>query len=201
MFETSDCFKNSRCLKTHIVGPYHAPHLHNEAAIKDILFVDDATTKAYLTAAEPQVPILSAMNGTTYTATTMMGLLEQVVADILINPINFNMILQECVSKMSTVAGDCRVVPIGPTNAASTVVSILQTRTKTKTSLLDHQIGQTLPGRRGTGDIRNSKIAIVGMSGRFPGGSDVEGLWEVLMKGLDMHKEVDATNRLKIPFS
>ena len=120
----------------------------------------------------------------------MIGLHEQVVADILVNPIDFNKILQECVSKMSIVEGDCRVVPIGPTNAASTVVSALQTRMKSKTSLLDHQLGQSPPTHLGTGNLRNSKIAIVGMSGRFPGGSDVEGLWEVLMKGLDMHKEV-----------
>ncbi|MCJ1320622.1 hypothetical protein MMC15_005962 [Xylographa vitiligo] len=190
LFETSDCFQNSRFLKTHIVGPYHASHLHDDAAIKDILSMDDENTKACLASAEPQVPILSASSGTIYAATTMIGLLERVVADILVNPIDFNMILQECVSKMSMIEGECRVVPIGPTNAASTVVSALQTRTKTKTSLLDHQFRQSPPGNLGTGSLRNSKIAIVGMSGRFPGGSDAEGLWEVLMKGLDMHKEV-----------
>ena len=159
--------------------------------------MDDENTKACLASAEPQVPILSASSGTIYAATTMIGLLERVVADILVNPIDFNMILQECVSKMSMIEGECRVVPIGPTNAASTVVSALQTRTKTKTSLLDHQFRQSPPGNLGTGSLRNSKIAIVGMSGRFPGGSDVEGLWEVLMKGLDMHKEVDAADSLE----
>jgi hypothetical protein len=34
------------------------------------------------------------------------------------------------------------------------------------------------------------QIAIVGMSGGFPSGSDIEVFWDVLQRDLDMHKEV-----------
>jgi acyl transferase domain-containing protein len=37
-----------------------------------------------------------------------------------------------------------------------------------------------------------SKIAIVGMSGRFPGATTLSELWDVLIKGLDVHKPVPA---------
>lgn len=198
LFDTSDCFKNSRTLHTKIVGPYHASHLHDETTVEKILRVEDEHTKECLTRSKPRIPIFSASQGTTYEASTSFELFEQVITDILSSPLDFNLILHDCVSKLSTMEGDCRVVPIGPTNAAATVVSALQTRINTKTSLLDWQMGQCSPGRQGTASLRNSKIAIVGMSGRFPGGSDVEGLWEVLMKGLDMHKEVSALTRLRI---
>lgn len=32
-----------------------------------------------------------------------------------------------------------------------------------------------------------SKIAIVGMSGRFPGGANLDAFWDSLEKGLDLH--------------
>ncbi|MCJ1478063.1 hypothetical protein MMC13_006738 [Lambiella insularis] len=190
LFATSDCFRNSRTLHTKIYGPYHASHLYDETTIRKILHLDDQCTRDYLTSSRPQIPIFSASHGAAYEASTMMELLEHVITDIISTPLDFNLILSECVSKLSDTDGDCRVVPIGPTNASATVLSALQTRTKIKTSLLDWQLGQSPPGRHGTASLRNSKIAIVGMSGRFPGGSDVEGLWDVLMKGLDMHKEV-----------
>lgn len=47
-------------------------------------------------------------------------------------------------------------------------------------------INQSSPEDRETDDA----IAIVGMSGRFPGAESVDELWQVLSKGLDMHKEV-----------
>ena len=119
-----------------------------------------------------------------------MELLEQIVADVLVKPLNMTLIFQECVSMISAAAQDCRVIPIGPTNAAASVISSLQSKAPVKISLLDYKVGEVLPGRRGNASLQKSKIAIVGMSGRFPGGSDVEKFWDVLMQGLDMHKEV-----------
>ena len=47
-------------------------------------------------------------------------------------------------------------------------------------------INQSSPEDRETDDA----IAIVGMSGRFPGADSVDELWQVLSEGIDMHKEV-----------
>jgi hypothetical protein len=38
--------------------------------------------------------------------------------------------------------------------------------------------------------VSHQDIAIVGMSGRFPGAEDLEGLWKVLEDGLDLHRMV-----------
>lgn len=47
-------------------------------------------------------------------------------------------------------------------------------------------INQSYPEDRETDDA----IAIIGMSGRFPGAESVDELWQVLSEGIDMHKEV-----------
>lgn len=37
---------------------------------------------------------------------------------------------------------------------------------------------------------QSEAIAVVGMSGRFPGGQDLEEFWNTLVTGKDMHKPV-----------
>lgn len=41
----------------------------------------------------------------------------------------------------------------------------------------------------------NDPIAIVGMSGRFPGADSTDELWQLLLQGLDTHKEVRAPKK------
>ena len=43
-----------------------------------------------------------------------------------------------------------------------------------------------------TSDLLSESVAIVGLSGRFPGGNSVQELWENLVKGLSLHKKVPA---------
>jgi hypothetical protein len=49
----------------------------------------------------------------------MIELLEQTVPDILLEQLNSNLILHECVEAISATEGECRVVPVGPTNASA----------------------------------------------------------------------------------
>ena len=41
-----------------------------------------------------------------------------------------------------------------------------------------------------SGNSKDSKIAIVGMAGRFPNATDHEAFWKLLEQGLDVHREV-----------
>jgi hypothetical protein len=190
LFESSDPFRGSHHLQTQIIGPYHAAHLHSDSAVQEILCTEDLEIDSLLASTKPTVPIFSASKGKCYSATTMAELLEQTITDVLLEHLNFNLILHECIEAISATDGKCRVVPIGPTNASASIVSAIQSKPSTNVSLFDWELGQEEPGRRGSASLRSSKIAIVGMSGRFPGGSDVEEFWQVLQKGLDMHKEV-----------
>lgn len=44
--------------------------------------------------------------------------------------------------------------------------------------------------QRSSGTSKKSKIAVVGMAGRFPSAADHEKLWKLLEAGLDVHRKV-----------
>lgn len=47
-----------------------------------------------------------------------------------------------------------------------------------------------VPNNFANGSNGRCKLAIVGMAGRFPDAASHEKLWELLEKGLDVHREV-----------
>lgn len=81
---------------------------------------------------------------------------------------------------------------MGPTTLANTLVSALKAGGDLKLSLEDHVSWlskNTIP-KFGNGNTQNSKIAIIGMAGRFPNAADHEAFWKLLEQGLDVHREV-----------
>jgi hypothetical protein len=74
------------------------------------------------------IPTFSASKGKYYSASTIIELLEQTVPDILLEQLNSNLILHECVEAISATEGEYRVVPVGPTNASASIVSALQSK-------------------------------------------------------------------------
>lgn len=175
-------------------GPYHAPHLHSTANIEQILRLDGSDDSLLLATSAPQYSVISPTSGAPYTETTTRSLLISVVHDILNEPLQFGRILDGCVSKAQNhQSSKCLVIPLGPTNAANTLATMLKTHT-------DHDVtlrqSPSLAGSAALGGIGNHgnsgrcKLAIVGMAGRFPDAASHEKLWELLEKGLDVHREV-----------
>jgi len=175
-------------------GPYHASHLHSTANIEKILRLDESIDSQMLETSMPQFSVISPTTGLQYTETNTKSLLISVVHDILNEPLRFTRILDGCVSKaQDSQSFKCLVIPFGPTNAASTLATMLKTHT-------DHEVvlreAPSLAGSAALGGIGNHgnsgrcKLAIVGMAGRFPDAASHEKLWELLEKGLDVHREV-----------
>ncbi len=82
---------------------------------------------------------------------------------------------------------DVTLSAIGPTNAISSVERALRpilVRNIAGTTSND-QVFHLFEHRRASEDI-----AIVGLSGRFPGAESLNEFWQVLENGLDLHKEV-----------
>ena len=181
---------NSPARRLRSRGLYHAPHIYSNAIIDEILPLRDSNRIDLLDTSKPEIPIFSPSNGKCYEATSMRDLLEQMIINILIKPQDMGMVLRECASKMSSVGGDCRAIPIGPIANPTALVSALHKESQSQISTFGKEFKDSQEGSRGTKAQRNSKIAIVGMSGRFPGASDVHEFWQMLQKGRDMHKKV-----------
>lgn len=119
--------------------------------------------------------------------------LEDAVEQILLRPIRWATILEELQADLEKLRPqNFTVTPIG-TKADQVIHTALKqtslsgllapTPTPTHASLSDNSTSS----RYG-----KSKLAIVGMSGRYPGAKNNEAFWDVLYQGLDVHKPAPA---------
>ena len=83
---------------------------------------------------------------------------------------------------------------IGPTAHANSVQAALE-ENKLNVKMTDsvEELGSHVPTRRGSG-----LVAVVGMSGRFPGSESIHAFWESLQLGQDFHREV--SNLRLVPY-
>ena len=85
------------------------------------------------------------------------------------------------------------LLSIGPTHAASYLANTLKSQTDLEVVLrrstsAKSESATLSPDNRGS--VGRCKLAIVGMAGRFPDAASHQALWELLERGLDVHREV-----------
>ena len=172
-----------------VYGPCHAVHLYSGADIEKILRLKNSSVSRTLLNFEPQFPVLSCASGEWYSEKNCYALLLTALREILMEPSNFQKVLDGCVTKAKEYQGsECHVIPFGQTQSASNLVNALKTNTRLEV------VHSKFPSSNGD-FITNSlpikgKLAIVGMAGRFPDAASHEKLWEILEQGMDVHREV-----------
>ena len=189
LFESVETLSCKQRKSLDIFAPYHAPHIYSQADIDSIL---DKDATRHLQQFRPRALIHSSNTGRCHTATSTLDLVQQVLREILLEPVQWNNLLQEVVSQV-TAAGSpaCSIDAIGLTNLANSLASALNEGGQSGISIRDQSLWSTATAES-HGRTQNDKIAIVGMSGRFPGAASPDKLWELLEKGLDVHREVPA---------
>lgn len=129
--------------------------------------------------------IISSSTGMPFVAPDLRTLLCKMIMDVTQNTLHLTNTVQAVVSDFEG-KGDVELIAVGPTAHTSLVQSALQDA-DIKVVLTRH--AETSPpvcSLRGGSD----QVAIVGMSGRFPGSDNIQEFWEALQKGQDLHKEV-----------
>ncbi|KAF2399928.1 polyketide synthase-like protein [Trichodelitschia bisporula] len=170
-----------------VYAPYHAPHLYDSDNRKAIMTEE---TLANLRFYRPARLIHSAATGKCHEATSAAELFELVLQEILEAPVRWDHLLSEVASSVSGASDVCTVAAYGMTNVTNSLVSALKAGGQSEVSFMDHSSWVHSEGTFGR--TSSDKIAIVGMSGRFPSAASHEALWELLMKGLDVHREIPA---------
>ncbi|KAJ4396512.1 hypothetical protein N0V93_000731 [Gnomoniopsis smithogilvyi] len=179
-----------------VYGPYHAAHLHSSADVTSILRVTDESVKDVFHNTKPRSPILSCKNGGWIEETDTISLLQKVVYEILNDTLAFNELLDACVEVALKHENETFVIlPFGPTHNAGTLANLLKTKTSNNVILrnppqISRESTSSTIGNHGSKG--KQKLAIVGMAGRFPDAASAEKLWELLEKGLDVHRVVPA---------
>ncbi|KAK4191184.1 hypothetical protein QBC35DRAFT_448468 [Podospora australis] len=179
-----------------VYGPYHAAHLHSGVDIDKILRLDDEKLVDAFYNTRQRSPVMSCTTGSWFSANDTRSLIKSVVAEILNETLMFNRVLDGCLERARQFEGEsCLILPLGPTQNAATLANLLKSQTDLEVILRKppavspESTASTIGNQGSTGKC---KLAIVGMAGRFPDAASHEKLWELLEKGLDVHRVVPA---------
>ena len=119
--------------------------------------------------------------------------LQAAVEQILLQPIRWSDIhdeLQASIRDISPKTFD--VTPIGTTADQLIYTMLKQTPLRTLLPSTQAQVSRSSSENVSSPSQKKPKLAIIGMSGRFPGAKDNEAFWDLLYQGLDVHKPVPA---------
>ncbi|KAF2278554.1 polyketide synthase-like protein [Westerdykella ornata] len=171
-----------------IYAPHHAPHIFTSAAIERILDENnDGDLTRDLSAYSIQLPMHSAVTGGIITALNARELFREALAEILCKPVNLVSLLDELANSIRDETSKCTIHVLGKASGKLMRNAIRERHPRLDIVRLD---SSEIKARNPEGSMHNDKIAIVGMAGRFPEAADHEELWDLLMKGLDVHRHV-----------
>ena len=177
LFEDSETLRNLSCIAISIPGPYHARHLYQDEDIKNIL--EPRSIQHAFRQAKILRPLSSSVTGRPIIASDPLDLLKQCIEEILMAPICVDKVICEA---LNVDKARCQIYQFGSSSLSQALHAALLTKgydssLRTATTL-QHSSSQS------------TDIAIVGMSGRFPGAGDLESFWQLLQDGLDVHGEI-----------
>ena len=189
----SDFFRDRRSVVLPVYGGLcHAAHIYNEEHVHRI--VQTSTLEHRFV---PQVPVFSTSKGKPFAAESATSLLERIIHEILTQPIQWDNVIEGVRERAEELsASECQVLAFRNSMPMRDLVETLKTESqnlKTTTRDLMAWVAKPEGLSKGPRGSHQSKIAIVGMSCRMPGGAtDTEKFWDILNEGLDVHQKIPA---------
>ncbi|RAL59691.1 hypothetical protein DID88_000324 [Monilinia fructigena] len=190
LFETCEEFQNVQRREISIRGPYHASHLYNPQDIDRILTPEIVESLGNYSSVFPLVGTAAHKE-----SVSTIQLFRNSIMEILAEQVKWDRLVKLAVADVQdSKKNNVRVLAMGPTALGNSLISSLKNSGGLKLSMEDHisyAMENSIP-KGMTGRMTESKIAIVGMSGRFPDSADHEAFWSLLEQGLDVHREIPA---------
>ncbi|KAI4195861.1 MAG: hypothetical protein LQ350_006936 [Teloschistes chrysophthalmus] len=174
-------------------GLYHAAHLYSEA---DINFVVNGSEPKILRSRRVQIPLLSPRTGRPFPAQCAGDLFQQIGAELLTGTIYLDNVTAGIVSHIAgSGSPECEVAvfrtSFNSQGLRSKIESELPQVKVTRQGLISWVFQDFEPRIPRT--PQQSKLAVVGMSCRLPGGAnDLELYWKLMEEGRDVHTRVPA---------
>jgi hypothetical protein len=171
-----------------IGSPFHAPHLFNDDDIDKVL---DQLSDNEILSNKPRIPLLSCSTGQIVTASSYRDLLRIVATEALCDLVRWEDLLASCPSIFTKQHWRrCTVYPFH-SNAASLLSSALTRDASIEVTVQNISPPSSREQPAGSaGRTNQSKIAIIGYSGRFPDAASNEEFWELLHAGRDVHRTI-----------
>ena len=170
-------------------GLCHAPHLYRDSDAHSILY---GSKPRISSSRRTRFQVLSTTQGTPYIAETASELYAAVVLDILTG-VNFFGKLTDGMLNLLLLATHCHFLQIRTTAISNRLVTAIENG-QPKLTLTTQDIGTWMSREDSAcnpANHKDSKLAIVGMSCRLPGGANsTELFWELMMDGRDVHTTI-----------
>ncbi|EUC44947.1 hypothetical protein COCMIDRAFT_37278 [Bipolaris oryzae ATCC 44560] len=170
-----------------ISGPYHATHLYSNNDLNSIV---SGLSERADSGRHESIPFLST-HKIGSEVRTFASLLREATAEVLLRPLVWADILERFENVLRNKAPQrLSVVPFGSTahhlffNVAKKINSNILINSS------QHANGQSGFAPTISTGLKKPKLAIVGMSGRFPDAKNTDEFWDILRQGLDVHKVV-----------
>ncbi|KAJ5761815.1 Acyl transferase/acyl hydrolase/lysophospholipase [Penicillium nucicola] len=196
LFNTSDFFRDSKFIPLPVYGGLcHAPHVYGLRDTQTIVHRSSLSTVS--TKAWPMTPVCSTSTGLYYQAKNATELFEAVVSELLTQAIYWDRVVVDAVQRVEiTCASEVMLYSFGnsiPLNDLTTALQSSITHPEISIHNLMTWVTQVAPADTTPRSHAQSKLAIVGMSCRLPGGAtNTEKFWEILEKGLDVSRQIPA---------
>ncbi|KAL9102125.1 MAG: hypothetical protein Q9163_002686 [Psora crenata] len=181
----SPSFESRKSVKAPIFSPYHAAHLYQEEDVNAILA---QSSEAILGSYTPKIPMISSTTGEIIRAADYGALLRIALHEIFLEPFRWQNVFEACQLVAKSSSSICKLVPIATnvTQSLSTALRQAGNEVKVQNITATTHEWNTLS----TGRPSQSKIAIIGLSGRFPDAESPDHFWDLLYQGLDVHREI-----------
>ncbi|KAH8672377.1 hypothetical protein BGZ61DRAFT_537012 [Ilyonectria robusta] len=184
---SSECFQGLRYKTIPIYAPYHAPHLYSQSDVSEI--IGDSVRGRVNARSEHSRSVSGAGDGVE--GSSFAVLLDAAVGHALLHSIRWSDILEELQATLHKLRPkSLNIVPIGTTADQLIHSALRQTPFSTLVPSKPAQAKTTPTEDTSASSPKKPKLAIIGMSGRFPGAKDNEAFWDLLYQGLDVHKPV-----------
>ena len=199
LFQKSKMFRDATSIPLPVFGGLcHSPHIYGRQDTTTIVHAGAAPLHTNFQANKsPVMPLHSTSTGAPYQVSSGVELFESVVTELLTKAIKWDTVISNLVSAAKKPDSNFKItlgcfgnsIPLHDLEKALQENLDGNTRISHRNymgSLFETASQNTAP--RGTAQ---SKLAIVGMSCRLPGGAtDTDKFWELLESGLDVSREI-----------
>ena len=196
LFNKSEFFRGSKFIALPVYGGLcHAPHIYGPQDMQSIVHGSSLDTLS--TKSQQVMPVYSTSTGLPYAAKNAPELFECVISELLTQAIYWDHVIRGVVDRAKcTVASEVELYCFGnsiPLNDLNTALRSSIPHLQVSINNLIPWISQVTPRDATPRNTAQSKLAIVGMSCRLPGGAtNTEKFWDLLEKGLDVSRRIPA---------
>ncbi|PNY22479.1 Polyketide synthase [Tolypocladium capitatum] len=170
---------NLRSAKVPISGLFHSSHLYADTDSETIAGAigEDLRKKP------ARLDILSNSDGQKLDSKSCGGLIEAAVREVLSEQLRWDLVTEHAAAELAqSGASEVVILPFA-SGGVQTLATAVDRSGDKAVKVVDTTVRQEKESTRG-------KIAIVGFSGRYPEAENNQEFWDLLLAGLDVHKDI-----------